>query len=48
MGADRMNVADQIAQICQIEGVRLIAGVMGGSATHIVRALDGIEGRTMR
>jgi len=41
-----MNVAEQIAEICRIEGVRLIAGVMGGSATHIVRALDGIPGRT--
>jgi len=40
-----VNVAQQIADICHIEGVRLIAGVMGGSATHIVRALDGIPGR---
>lgn len=42
---DTMNVAEQIADICRIEGVRFIAGVMGGSATHIVRALDGIPGR---
>lgn len=42
---DPVNVAEQIAEICRIEGVRLIAGVMGGSATHIVRALDGIPGR---
>ena len=41
-----MNVAEQIAEICRLEGVRLIAGVMGGSATEIVAALDGIEGRT--
>jgi thiamine pyrophosphate-dependent acetolactate synthase large subunit-like protein len=41
-----VNVADQIAEICHTEGVRLIAGVMGGSATHIVRALDAIPGRT--
>ena len=40
-----MNVAQQIAEICHIEGVRLIAGVMGGSATHIVRALDRIPDR---
>lgn len=39
-----MNVADQIAEICRLEGVRLIAGVMGGSATQLVRALDGIPG----
>jgi acetolactate synthase-1/2/3 large subunit len=41
-----VNVADQIAAICHLEGVRLIAGIMGGSATHIVRALDSIPGRT--
>ena len=41
-----MNVAEQIAEICRLEGVRLIAGVMGGSATEIVSALDGIAGRT--
>jgi len=41
-----MNVAEQLANICRIEGVRLIAGVMGGSATQLVRALDGIPGRT--
>ena len=41
-----MNVAEQIAEICRLEGVRLIAGVMGGSATEIVNALDGIPGRT--
>ncbi len=41
-----MNVAEQIAEICRLEGVRLIAGVMGGSATEIVNALDSIPGRT--
>ena len=41
-----MNVADQIAEICHLEGVRLICGVMGGSATEIVNALDSIPGRT--
>jgi acetolactate synthase I/II/III large subunit len=41
-----MNVAEQLAEICRIEGIRLIAGVMGGSATQIVRALDCIPGRT--
>ena len=41
-----MNVAEQIGEICHIEGLRFIAGVMGGSATHIVRALDAIPGRT--
>lgn len=41
-----MNVAEQIADVLRIEGVRLVAGVMGGSATHIVRALDRIPGRT--
>ncbi|HZP96384.1 MAG TPA: thiamine pyrophosphate-dependent enzyme [Candidatus Limnocylindria bacterium] len=40
-----MNVAEQIADICHREGVRLVSGVMGGSATNIVRALDAIPGR---
>ena len=40
-----MNVAEQIAEICRLEGVRLVAGVMGGNATQLVRALDGIPGR---
>jgi thiamine pyrophosphate-dependent acetolactate synthase large subunit-like protein len=45
-GGRAQNVADRIGEICAAEGVRLIAGVMGGSATHIVRALDAIPGRT--
>jgi thiamine pyrophosphate-dependent acetolactate synthase large subunit-like protein len=40
-----VNVAEQIAEICRLEGVRLVAGVMGGNATQLVRALDGIPGR---
>lgn len=39
-----MNVAEAIAEICWAEGVRVVAGIWGQSATEISRALADIPG----
>jgi acetolactate synthase I/II/III large subunit len=39
-----MNVAEAIAAICRAEGVRLVAGIWGQSATHISKALADMPG----
>lgn len=39
-----MNVAEAIAEICRAEGVRVVAGIWGQSATHISKALADTPG----
>jgi acetolactate synthase I/II/III large subunit len=39
-----MNVAEAIADICRAEGVRVVAGIWGQSATHISAALADTPG----
>ena len=39
-----MNVAEAIAEICRAEGVRVVAGIWGQSATEISKALANSPG----
>ncbi len=39
-----MNVAEAIAEICRAEGVRVVAGIWGQSASHISKALADTPG----
>ena len=39
-----MNVAEAIAEICRAEGIRVVAGIWGQSATEISKALADTPG----